>query len=147
MDLPVSGTASHSEGKYQSVGLNLCALYQSGTCSKLKLIRTSLSVSMPSCITRDRGASVGCGGWLNGHGVAAARQHLGIPARRSDRASFERTPLEHGEVSSWSCCRVATQPCWRRFYFVVPLSTTCIQYSQFVLSIFCAKHYSSGNFS
>ena len=61
-------------------------------------------------------ASVGCGGSLTG--VSAARQHLGIPARRSDRASFQRTAPEHGRVSSWSCCRVATQPCWRRFYFV-----------------------------
>ena len=65
-------------------------------------------------------ASVGCGGSLTS--VSAARQHLGIPVRRSDRASFERSALEHGRVSSWSCCRVATQPCWRRFYFVVPLS-------------------------
>ena len=42
-------------------------------------------------------------------------------ARRSGRASFQRTALEHGWVSNWSCCRVATQPCWQRFYFVVPL--------------------------
>ncbi len=61
-------------------------------------------------------ASVGCGGSLTG--VSAARQHLGIPVRRSDRASFERAALEHGRVSSWSCCRVATQPCWRGFYYV-----------------------------
>ena len=61
-------------------------------------------------------ASVGCGGSLTS--VSATRQHVGIPARRGDQASFQRTALEHGRVSSWSCCRVATQPCWRRFYFI-----------------------------
>ena len=61
-------------------------------------------------------ASVGCGGSLTG--VSAARQHLVIAARRGDQASFERAALEHGRVLSWSCCRVATQPCWRRFYLI-----------------------------
>jgi len=75
-----------------------------------------LWVCVTSCITRDREPQLAAGGRLNG--VSAARQHLGIAARRNDRASFERSALEHGEVSSWSCCRVATQPCWRRFYFV-----------------------------
>ena len=59
-------------------------------------------------------ASVGCGGSLID--VSAARQHLGIPASRGGRASFQRSALEHGRVSSWSCCRVVTQPCWRRWY-------------------------------
>ena len=74
--------------------------------------------------TRSR-ASVGCGGSLSG--VSAARQHLWIPARRSDRASFERSALEHGRVSSWSCCRVATQPRWRRFYYAVWHITTLLE--------------------
>ena len=45
---------------------------------------------------------------------------LGIPAVRGDRASFKRAALERGICSSWCCWRVATQPCWRHFYFVVP---------------------------
>ena len=63
-------------------------------------------------------ASVGCGGRL--HGAFATRLHLRIPARRGDQASFERAALEHGRVLSWSCCRVATQPCWRGFYYASP---------------------------
>ena len=41
--------------------------------------------------------------------VSAARQHLGIAAGRSDRASFQRAALEHGQVELSSNRRVATQ--------------------------------------
>ena len=64
------------------------------------------------CITRHRRPQLAAGGSLIG--VSAAHHHLGIPARRGGRASFQRSALEYGRVSSWSCCRVAMQPCWRR---------------------------------
>ena len=70
--------------------------------------------------TRSR-ASVGCGGRLNR--VHAARQHLRIAARRSNQASFLRAALEHGRVSNWRLRRVATQPCWRHFYYACLLTT------------------------
>ena len=48
------------------------------------------------------------GGRLNG--VSAARQHLGIPARRSDRASFQRTALYWSTAES----RAGAAAVWRR---------------------------------
>ena len=66
-------------------------------------------------------ASVGCGDKPNG--VSAARQHLVIAAMRGDQASFQRTALEHGRVSGCCCCRVATQPCGRGFYYVRQIAT------------------------
>ena len=43
---------------------------------------------------------------------------------RLNSVSFQLAALEHDRVSSWSCCRVATQPCWRGFYYVRQHITT-----------------------